>query len=94
MLLPFKRVKSDLQFSSTGFDNAFDAIEAPIVLPNGTLEGSIVLIPIGSPPEDVTRKYQAMGVAGVVMFGTSEGKIRLIFYLIYFAVKCAIQNHF
>jgi hypothetical protein len=44
------------------------------VLPNGTLEGSIVLIPIGSPPEDVTRKYQALGVAGVVMFGTSEGK--------------------
>jgi hypothetical protein len=42
------------------------------VLPNGTLEGSIVLIPIGSPPEDVTRKYQALGVAGVVMFGTSE----------------------
>jgi hypothetical protein len=55
-----------------GFDNPFDPIEAPLVLPNGTLPGAIVLVPIGSPPEIVTRQYQARGVVGLVMFSTSE----------------------
>jgi hypothetical protein len=67
----------NIQFDS-GFDNPFDPIEAPLVLPNGTLPGAIVLVPIGSPPEIVTRQYQARGVVGLVMFSTSEGT-----YLLY-----------